>query len=151
MALRLSAKLDYDDHMDPEMIDLCNAMNSIPGIRTTQSCCGHGEGPAEVYFEADSPAGLFYLSRAVSRRYWEYGVLWTIMIPDCSDIRPVPYFLLTSVSTWGDGQFGRTTDSLQIENHLQSLVATLNCHLNHKGFMEGFGMDSALFTTEEVV
>ena len=52
------------DKMDPECIALCEAMNKLPGIRTTESCCGHGERSYHIWFKAD---GLESLPKLV---YW---------------------------------------------------------------------------------
>jgi hypothetical protein len=40
----------YDDRMDKECLVLCDALNALPGIRTFESCCGHGEYPFRVWF-----------------------------------------------------------------------------------------------------
>lgn len=48
----------YDDSMDPECVPLCDAMNQVPGIRTHESCSGHGKTPFRVYFTAESLAAL---------------------------------------------------------------------------------------------
>ncbi len=36
--------------IDKECIDLCNAMNKFNGIKTVESCCGHGKTPYRIYF-----------------------------------------------------------------------------------------------------
>ena len=38
--------------LDPEVIPLCEALNSLGGIETISSCCGHGYAPFRVYFTA---------------------------------------------------------------------------------------------------
>lgn len=40
--------------MDAECVALCTAMNKVPGIRTIESCCGHGRYPYRVWFIAES-------------------------------------------------------------------------------------------------
>jgi hypothetical protein len=40
--------------LDPECRELCEALNLLPGITTTSSCCGHGREPYRVFFAADS-------------------------------------------------------------------------------------------------
>ncbi len=55
---------DYDGYMDAEVIAFCDALNAIPGITTTESCCGHGRGPFKVWFRAKTdcmPRLLYYL------------------------------------------------------------------------------------------
>lgn len=46
--------------MDAECVDLCVALNELPGIRTFESCCGHGVDTLDIYFYA---RGLRHLQR----------------------------------------------------------------------------------------
>lgn len=55
---------------DPGVVALCDAINAVPGLRTTSSCEGHGEHPLRVWLEADSVRALFPLARACSRNYY---------------------------------------------------------------------------------
>lgn len=52
--------------IDPEVRALCIAMNKIPGITTTDSCCGHGHQPLRVWFFPDTEKAmlplLYYLA-----------------------------------------------------------------------------------------
>lgn len=47
-------KVAYHGNMDPECVALCDAMNLIPGIRTYESCCGHGQSPFWIWFDVKS-------------------------------------------------------------------------------------------------
>jgi len=42
---------DYPSDMDVECIPLCDALNSLPGIQTSESCCGHGSHNFGVAFK----------------------------------------------------------------------------------------------------
>ena len=53
--------------MDRECTELYNAMNEIPGIRTVESCCGHGKDNYRIWFFTK---GLRYLPRLL---YWFNG------------------------------------------------------------------------------
>jgi hypothetical protein len=46
--------------IDKECLDICEAMNLLPGLRTIESCCGHGKTPYWIFFhlDEDSPDGL---------------------------------------------------------------------------------------------
>ena len=50
--------------MDIECIPLCDAINKLPGLRTTDSCCGHNKKPFNIWFEAEDlkylPALLYW-------------------------------------------------------------------------------------------
>jgi tRNA(Phe) wybutosine-synthesizing methylase Tyw3 len=48
----------YPDDMDKECINLCNALNSIKGIQTVESCCGHGKHGYWIFFHTKSFVAL---------------------------------------------------------------------------------------------
>ena len=50
--------MKYNGCMDPECIALCDAMNTIPGIRTASSCCGHGKREYNIFFSVVSLKAL---------------------------------------------------------------------------------------------
>ena len=33
--------MGYDEYMDKECIEVCDLLNSYPGVKTFESCCGH--------------------------------------------------------------------------------------------------------------
>ena len=45
-------------YLDPEAADLLVTLNRIPGLRTLESCCGHGEETFTVWLEATPEATL---------------------------------------------------------------------------------------------
>lgn len=50
--------------LDPEVLELCTALNALTGITTYGSCCGHGDLPVHVSFVYREPqdlADLLYL------------------------------------------------------------------------------------------
>lgn len=49
---------EYPKGMDQECVDLCDALNAFEGVRTVESCCGHGRGPFFVAFEVDTLEAL---------------------------------------------------------------------------------------------
>jgi hypothetical protein len=40
--------------LDRECLALCKAMNRLPGIETTESCCGHGKHEYLIFFKPKS-------------------------------------------------------------------------------------------------
>lgn len=58
--------------MDPECVALCEALNCLPGIKTTQSCCGHGKQPYRVWFRVTDfhARGLLTVARLTCPRYY---------------------------------------------------------------------------------
>lgn len=59
------SKVILPDDVDKECVPLCNAINSIPGLRTISSCCGHGERPFSIWFVVDEMRGLARLLEPV--------------------------------------------------------------------------------------
>jgi len=41
--------IDYSA-LDPECVNLCRVINSIEGLCTIDSCCGHGNTPYHIFF-----------------------------------------------------------------------------------------------------
>jgi hypothetical protein len=66
--------------LDKECLSLFFALNRIPGVRTTESCCGHGRSPYHMWMMADSPDALYAIGRALDRRYYGNGTNWTLQV-----------------------------------------------------------------------
>lgn len=87
--------MKYDDQMDPQVIDLCNAINEIPGLETTSSCCGHDRHGVWIWLEAETTRDLYILSRCIDKRYYGSLCHWTLEV-DSSDMlegNPVSFWL----------------------------------------------------------
>jgi hypothetical protein len=120
----------YPKSMEPECIPLCNALNSIPGIRTTESCCGHGNGPFMVFFYLADLRKVRYLSvigRVFSRNY---GVPpgWSCTLHNSDVPKTTPSFMICSGSVRGDQAY---RDSGYIASNIMG-------HLKHKAFCRMF-------------
>jgi hypothetical protein len=136
--LKLASTFDYGPDMDEECIELCNAFNSIKGIYTSESCCGHGKSSFEIYFSVTDWIGLFFLTRCVDRRYWKHGYEWGISLLvgdryEDGDILPTQFWL--SSKLFGEGAYAQTRD----------LVDNMNHHLNNDEFMEYYNIPSTQF------
>jgi hypothetical protein len=87
--------MEYIGKMDPECIAICDAVNRIPGLRTTESCCGHGEHPFRVFFSIqnlqDLAPLLFYIDSC------HIGFNWNCKSrTDCA-MQPAYFFLESEV------------------------------------------------------
>jgi len=66
-------KMDTSN-FDSAVINLCLAMNKLPGIETLESCCGHGKSPFHIWFTMDTTqVGSVVMSRCMSGRYYNYA------------------------------------------------------------------------------
>jgi len=140
--LKFNAKLEYDEVVDKECVELCNAMNSLPSIETISSCCGHGKSPFRIFFKVrETPDGLFFLTRCVDSRYWKYGNFWKIDLSvgdvfDTGEMVDLPIaYCLHSGSFTGDMAYEQAN----------SLVENMIYHLNHENFIKGFNLDLKRF------
>lgn len=61
--------MKYDGLMDKECIALCDAINEIPFLMTTESCCGHSKDTLNIWLKTKNIQGLYILARAIDRRY----------------------------------------------------------------------------------
>ena len=78
--------------MDEEVIALCSAMNTVKGIETIESCCGHGERPFHIWFWADDleclPGLLYWFDGYNSGCYG-----WQVIVhTDCA-MSPVTFMV----------------------------------------------------------
>lgn len=128
-----------DGAMDREVLPLCNALNSLPGITTISSCCGHGERRFSIIFTVgESREGLFFLARCVNSRYWRYGHLWHIEldIADAWDSKNLPiYYELHSGNVVGSTAYQQA----------EFLLENMNLHLNNEAFMRGYKLNMGYF------
>jgi len=66
------------------------ALNRLPGIRTNESCCGHGTGPFRVFFLARDLGALKHVALALRAGFT--GVLgWHVVVASGAD-NNAPYF-----------------------------------------------------------
>ena len=131
-------KGDYEC-MDAECVDLCDALNSIKGITTNESCCGHNYQPYSIWFTCDSLEPLTFIQSCIDRRYWEYGDQWSIEL-SILDTKPFLSFALTSKSTH------LKTIMVQVE----SMIDIFNYYLNHENRFEYLGQKYENFIFTEV-
>lgn len=85
--------MEYDKYMDKECIALCDKLNSLSNVRTTDSCCGHLKYPFMIFFLCNDFVRLGRLYRCVNRNYSDGK--WRIECC-CSDTLPSYGFLLRS-------------------------------------------------------
>ena len=80
--------------LDSECVKLCVALNKLPGIKTTGSCCGHYREPYRIWVMVTDyyAMGLTALSRFLSRNYYTYGQEYFVL--DGLDMRRDTYWKL---------------------------------------------------------
>ena len=73
-------KDNYDGNMDKECIPLCDALNSLPDVETTESCCGHCKDRFRIFFKCKNPYSLSVIARVFNRRYSGTKLQWIIEV-----------------------------------------------------------------------
>ena len=85
---------DKNGRIDPECQVMCKAINSLPGLRTIESCSGHGESEFHIWFLCDAKN----LRSLAIVAYWLMSCHggnpdWTLqVVTDCGTSGP--WFLL---------------------------------------------------------
>lgn len=135
---KFSGRGYYGRRMDPEVVKLCDALNSLPSVKTVESCCGHGERPFAIWLRIDSSVALRFLGRCLSHRYWTYGHNWTLKVDNDDTTKAGAIFLLHSGKIRGEEAYAQAED----------LVSCMEDHLNHERYLESFNIDLSGFEFE---
>lgn len=81
------------EEFDKECVTLCNTLNKMNGLNTTESCCGHLKDRFMIFFKCDNFSTLAKISRSINRNYSDGK--WELLVND-SDIKPCCRFWLRS-------------------------------------------------------
>jgi hypothetical protein len=129
-----------DEWMDKECVDLCDTLNSMKGIETVESCCGHNDRPYRIFFKCYDLSALRFLQSCIDGRYWGYGDEWRITTY-ISDIGPEQLtFILES----------KPHKLTEIMIQVEDMIRAINHYLNHEGRFEFLGLDYNNFIFEEI-
>ena len=85
--------MKYDEYMDKECIQFCDALNELPGVTTFESCCGHLQRQYVVYLYTDNPYSMAVIARSFDRRYLPTKILWKTTI-ETIDVERTPQFCI---------------------------------------------------------
>ena len=102
--------IPYND-IDEEIVNLCKALNSIDGVETVSSCCGHGRDLCRIWFTVKD---IITLSRLCFHCFNHEG-FWTIQVdlgdPDRTweDL----HFCLESTQICDQSDFDKLTNRLE--------------------------------------
>lgn len=88
--------MNYPNDMDQECVKLCEAMNSLPGIQTTESCCGHERDNFCIFFSASNLADLPRLLYWFDSCHCGYGGWRVEAFTDCA-MSPVSFVVIGPV------------------------------------------------------
>lgn len=122
----------YDNMMDMECILLCDALNSIPGIETFESCCGHGTSSFRIWFKLKDHSkynSLIVVARVFDLRYG--GLIgWNCVLDNNDTPEFCPCFLISSNGIMGERSY---RESIIIADNIVS-------HLYNVKFREIFNI-----------
>ena len=107
--------MKYEGKMDLECIGLCNAINEIQGLRTFESCCGHGAEPYRIWFWAKDIESLAPLLYYIDIWHTSFDG-WSVKTnTDCSMKRPTFYI---------EGPVGAYEEAEQIAKSILAFLET---------------------------
>lgn len=96
--------------MDNECIDLCNLLNTLPGVTTFESCCGHCKRQYSIWFFCNNINTLSRFGKATERNYSDN--MWEVVI-DSTDTHPYGVFWLRSKKPFSSPvEMGKSVDNL---------------------------------------
>jgi hypothetical protein len=78
--------------LDAECLELCRAMNSIPRLETTESCCGHGKSSYTIFFETRSMKALAVVCYAADPCH-SGACGWRVIAHTDCGMRPAAFYL----------------------------------------------------------
>ena len=122
--MRFDVRKKYDKKMDKECILLCDVINSIPGLKTIESCCGHNENSFNIWFyirDEQKVHNLNLIGRVFDQRYGGISG-WSCTLVNGDIPNHAITFLISSGSIVGELAYEQ---SLQIANKVIE-------HCNHK-------------------
>ena len=121
---------------------LIETIKSVPGIEIS----GHNlidsskHNGLYIFFHSNEkdPEGLFFITRSIDMRYWEYGHTWRIELtvadsPHENGDRPLTYQIYRPLI--------EKETLTEIDLEIQSLIDNMNYHYNHDAFMKAYNMD----------
>ena len=135
--------------------NLNQTINSLPGIELTGSNLtktfdeikSSWNGLLLFFYSSEKDAeGLFFLTRCIDRRYWEFGDLWRIEL-SCGDVthpngdRPITYNIFRKIQ--------KQETEEQIDKEVKSLIDNMHYHFHHDNFMSGYNMDRTKYDLKE--
>jgi len=120
---KLTATLEKDNKnitilppdMDPECIELCNTLNSLPLTETFDSCSGHGKRPFSIWFKCRSLDVISRLGKTVGRNYSDGN--WEVVV-DSTDTDPTGIFWLRTKTI---------LEEKQLQGSIEKLIANIRC------------------------
>ena len=102
-------EINYKE-FDKECVNLCQTLNTMDGLNTTESCCGHLKERFMIFFKCDNFSTLAKISRSVNRNYSDGK--WELLVID-TDTSPCCNFLLRSKEPFkADIVMNESVDSL---------------------------------------
>ena len=161
--LRESYNHEYDGNMDKECIGLCDMLNSLPGVETFESCCGHFKERFSIWFFCENVDSISRLGRCVERNYSDGK--WELLV-DSTDTHPKGVFwlrskepfssmdemnrsvssLIQSITHWFDEEFDNYFSNKESEDERirKGLIAYLKADKEHNPSQKKEFYESAL-------
>lgn len=69
---------NYPEDMDTECIELCDILNSLPTVKTYESCCGHNKSNYIIFFTVTDWRSISFLARCIDSRYCDWQSNWIL-------------------------------------------------------------------------
>jgi hypothetical protein len=88
----MKAAWKVPEGIDAECVEICQALNQSQGVRTVESCCGHGEQPFRIWFKVTRLSDLPYVLWHFDRCHCGFYGWRVIAKTDCG-MSPVSFMI----------------------------------------------------------
>lgn len=110
--------------IDEPIRDLCVALNAIEGIKTTESCCGHGNSRCQIWLKFDKLETIYKFLHFCMNHEFHWDLCFETGDPDLYQIyEGLPVFRLQTVDIYDEYIMGLMALNLadRIHEHLSDL------------------------------
>jgi hypothetical protein len=127
--LEFTYKGNYPEDMDTECIELCDILNSLPTVKTYESCWGHNKSNYIVFFTVTDWRSISFLARCIDSRYCNWQSNWILYAynNDTPNQGKFKYLLECKYSGKED-----------ILSQVTNLISNMYIHINHRTYIDSF-------------
>lgn len=119
------------ENIDPEVVELCSALNSIEGVYTVDSCCGHGEYPYRIYLFIENIDVMRHICYWLDRCHTGIAGWSLIARTDCSK-SPTSFLIEGTTGEQSYEESKKIAEHIRNDEEIPQKGFSEKCHLKNK-------------------